>query len=69
MMEFAHAYTQLQITQGQRSLLAPLINEVGSAILDMDKKNILTKHKHSKLEAILKKIAIKLVDPDIYEEL
>jgi hypothetical protein len=35
----------------------------------MDKKNILTKHKHSELGAILKKIALKLVDPDIYEEL
>ena len=51
------------------SLLASLINGVDDAIFDMDKKNILTKHKHMELESIFKKIDVKLVDQDIFQEL
>ena len=35
----------------------------------MDRKNILTKHKNMELESIFKKIAVKLVDQDIFQEL
>ena len=35
----------------------------------MDRKNILTKHKNIELESIFKKIAVKLVDQDIFQEL
>jgi 16S rRNA C1402 N4-methylase RsmH len=59
----------LKISLEQRSLLASLINEVDDAICDMDRKNILTKHKHIELESIFKKIAVKLVDQDIFQEL
>jgi len=36
---------------------------------DMDKKNILKKHKHSELESILTLMANKLVDPDLFKDL
>ena len=58
-----------KISLEQRSLLASLINEVDDAICDMDRKNILTKHKNMELESIFKKIAVKLVDQDIFQEL
>ena len=51
------------------SLLASLINEVDDAICDMDRKNIFTKHKNMELESIFKKIAVKLVDQDRFQEL
>ena len=59
----------MKISLEQRSLLASLINEVDDAICDMDRKNILTKHKNMELESIFKKIAVKLVDQDIFQEL
>ena len=59
----------MKISLEQRSLLASLINEVDDAICDMDRKNILTKHKNIELESIFKKIAVKLVDQDIFQEL
>ena len=69
MKQFAEVYAKLKITQEQRSLLGPLINEVSDAMCDMDKKNILKKHKHSELESILTLMANKLVDPDLFKDL
>ena len=36
---------------------------------DMDRKNILKKHRHSELESILTLTANKLVDPDLFKDL
>jgi len=59
----------LKISFEQRSLLDSLINDVDDAICDMDRKNILTKHTNMELESIFKKIAVKLVYQDIFQEI
>lgn len=69
MKQFAEVYAKLKITQEQKSLLGPLINEVCDAMCDMDRKNILKKHRHSELESILTLMANKLVDPDLFKDL